>query len=790
MKTNLVTLGAAQKSFGTRVAIGKWLVSAVIALLVLPSTGLVNGQGLLYTVTSTGDGGLVGSDAFCDDGTGHCTLRAAIEASNSHPGVDGIDFDIPTTDPGFDPATGVWTIILTKILPDISADVGITGPGANLLFVRPNTGFFFPIFNLTTTGTVTVTDLTLSNGLVGINNNNAATVNVINCTLRDNSTAAGFGGGIHNNSTGPVNVINSTLIGNSASSGGGIYNQDGTVTFTNSTLSSNSAISGFGGAIDNPSTGTVNVINSTLDRNTAIGGDGGGIFNRGTVTFTDSTLNANFAGTGSLDTRSGGGIFNQGGTVTILNSTLSANGAGDGSDAVGTGGGIHNDGGTVTFTNSTLSLSRPSGIFNAGTLNVSNSTISQCFTRNHGGGVRNEGTAQMKSSIIALNTSSPDPLIDPSPDDVSGPFTSAGFNLIGNEDGSTGFSAPTDQTGTTVSPLDPKLDPAGLQDNGGPTLTIALLFGSPAIDKGSGEVQPGLFLLTDQRGSGFPRTFDDPEIANTTGGDGTDIGAFEIQTAAPPPVTFGNISTRLRVETGDNVLIGGIIITGTQAKKVMVRAIGPSLPLADVLPDPILELHDGTGAVISSNDNWMDAPNKQEIIDSGIAPTNDFESAILMSLDPGLYTAIVRGVNDTTGIALVEAYDLDLSADAILANISTRGLVQTGDDVMIGGIIILGTDAQEVLLRAIGPSLSDLGVPDALADPILELHDKDGLIIATNDDWRSDQEAEIVATTIPPTDDAESAILMTLTPDAYTAIVRGKDNTTGVALVEAYQLDN
>jgi uncharacterized delta-60 repeat protein len=259
--------------------------------------------------------------------------------------------------------------------------------------------------------------------------------------------------------------------------------------------------------------------------------------------------------------------------------------------------------------------------------------------------------------------------------------------------------------------------------------------------------------------------------------------------AEPPPTpsTFGNISTRLRVETGDNVLIGGFIITGSQAKKVMVRAIGPSLPLAGLLADPTLELHDGMGTLITSNDNWMDAPNKQEIIDSTIQPTNDFESAILTTLDPGLYTAIVRGVNSTTGIALVEAYDLDLSADSVLANISTRGLVQTGDDVMIGGIIILGTDSQEVLLRAIGPSLPVTG---ALADPTLELHDKDGVIIASNDNWRSDQEADITATTIPPTNDAESAILATLTPDAYTAIVRGKDNTTGVALVEAYRLDN
>jgi uncharacterized delta-60 repeat protein len=269
---------------------------------------------------------------------------------------------------------------------------------------------------------------------------------------------------------------------------------------------------------------------------------------------------------------------------------------------------------------------------------------------------------------------------------------------------------------------------------------------------------------------------------------GTSAGSFGvIRLLGGPPTTFANISTRLRVETGDNVLIGGFIITGSQAKKVMVRAIGPSLPLADVLANPVLELHDGAGTLIASNDNWMDALNKQEIIDSALAPSNDFESAILTTLDPGLYTAIVRGVNDTTGIALVEAYDLDLGADSILANISTRGLVQTDDNVLIGGIIILGTDAQEVLLRAIGPSLPLTG---ALADPTLELHDKNGVIIASNDNWRSDQEADIIATAIAPTNDAESAILATLTPDAYTAIVRGKDNTTGVALVEAYQLDN
>jgi hypothetical protein len=681
----------------------KWLILAAIALMMLPLTKPVNAAegGLLYTVTSTGDGGLVGTNTICDDGTGHCTLRAAIEASNSHPGIDGIDFAIPTSDPGFDPGTGAWTINLTKALPDVSADVGITGPGAEVLIVRRDTGGDYRIFNVTVIGTVTFSGLTISNGFApvalkggGINNSSTGIVNVINCTISDNHAPVfSFGAGIAN-FTGTLNVTNCTVSGNSSfASGGGIFNDGGGVNVTNSTLSGNSA-----------------------------SGDGGGIDN-----------------------------FIAGGIVNVTNCTLSGN----------------------------------SAVFN-------------------GGGIDNEADAAMtvKSSVIALNTAA-----TAGPDiNNGGNILSQGFNLIGENDGAEASfpagnpNANNDIVGTSALPVDPKLDSNGLQDNGGPTQTIALLVGSPALDKGTSNG-----LTTDQRGTGFARIFDDPAIANAVGGDGTDVGAFEVQAPLPTPTpspspspspspfptpiptTLGNISTRLRVETGDNVLIGGFIITGTQSKKVIVRAIGPSLPLIGVLADPILELHDLAGTLIASNDNWMDAPNRQEIIDSTIPPPNDFESAILMSLDPGLYTAIVRGVNDTTGVALVEAYDLGLGVDSILANISTRGLVQTGDNVMIGGIIILGTDAQDVLLRAIGPSLPLTG---ALADPTLELHDKDGVIIATNDDWRTDQEVDIMATGIPPTDDAESAILMTLTPDAYTAIVRGKDNTTGVALVEAYQLDN
>jgi hypothetical protein len=245
------------------------------------------------------------------------------------------------------------------------------------------------------------------------------------------------------------------------------------------------------------------------------------------------------------------------------------------------------------------------------------------------------------------------------------------------------------------------------------------------------------------------------------------------------------------VETGDNVLIGGFIVTGTQPKKVIVRAIGASLningvPVPGRLENPTLELHGPGGALIASNDDWR-STQEAEIIASTVPPTNDLESAIVATLPANStgYTAIVRGVNNTTGIALVEAYDLDNAVDSKLANISTRGLVQTGDNVLISGFIVLGSDAQDVLVRAIGPSLPVAG---KLADPTLDLYDSNGLLLASNDNWRDTQEAEIIATGIPPADDAESAIVETLAPAAYTAIVRSKNETTGVALGEVYSL--
>ena len=257
------------------------------------------------------------------------------------------------------------------------------------------------------------------------------------------------------------------------------------------------------------------------------------------------------------------------------------------------------------------------------------------------------------------------------------------------------------------------------------------------------------------------------------------------------PAQALNISTRVEALTGDQVPIGGFIITGTDPKRVILRAIGPSLASTGVsnpLADPVMELHASDGSLITSNDNWRDS-DEANIEATGLAPTNDLESAIVTTLDPGSYTAVVSGKNGGTGVSLVEAYDLDQAADSELGNISTRGFVGVSEDVMIGGFILGGGGAETtVVARGIGPSLTDFGVTDALPDPTLELHDSNGALIQSNDNWKDEQQTEIEATGLQPTNDLESAVLATLAPGAYTAIVAGSGGVTGVALVEVYRL--
>jgi plastocyanin len=261
-------------------------------------------------------------------------------------------------------------------------------------------------------------------------------------------------------------------------------------------------------------------------------------------------------------------------------------------------------------------------------------------------------------------------------------------------------------------------------------------------------------------------------------------------TVAAASSKLSNISTRALVQTGGNVLISGFIISGSGNKSIVVRALGPTLTgfgIANALPNPVLQLNNGAGAVIASNDNWGNAANAQSI-PANLRPPNSLESAILTSLAPGKYTAVVSGVNGTTGVALAEVYDLDTTTGAILSNISTRGFVDTGSQVMIGGFIIQGSATQKVLVRVLGPTLTGFGVTGALANPMLELRDVNGNLIDSNDNWKSTNQAAIMATGLQPPNDLESAILRTLNAGNYTAIVRGVNSTTGVALLEVYAL--
>ena len=257
----------------------------------------------------------------------------------------------------------------------------------------------------------------------------------------------------------------------------------------------------------------------------------------------------------------------------------------------------------------------------------------------------------------------------------------------------------------------------------------------------------------------------------------------------PPRGNSVNISTRLNVQTGENVLIGGFIITGSAAKKVLIRGIGPSLAnlgITGALQDPTIELRNSAGGFVNGNNNWRSL-QESAIAATGAAPTDDRESALLLTLAPGSWTVIMRGASNTSGIGVLEVYDLDQAADARLANISTRGFVDTGNNVMIGGFIV-GANGSRVIVRAIGPSLTQAGIAGALPDTKLSLRNGNGTEIAANDDWYETQAAEVQATGVQPTNSFESAIVATLPNGNYTAIVSGYNGGTGVALVEVYNL--
>jgi len=316
--------------------------------------------------------------------------------------------------------------------------------------------------------------------------------------------------------------------------------------------------------------------------------------------------------------------------------------------------------------------------------------------------------------------------------------------------------------------------------------------------------------------------------------DGRGVGMI-VNDDGPPPQMLGNISTRTGVLTGDNIMIGGFIIDGSVPKRVLIRSRGPSMAGAPffvpgTLANPMVQLFSGP-TLIAQNDNWQDAPKcpgfvcegAAEILNTGLDPCTPnpgqssspancaLEAALLITLPPGPYTAIVSGPGGSTGLALVEVFEADASVVSDLSNISTRGFVQSGDGVMIGGLIIEGSSPATVLIRARGPSMSGAPflIPSTLANPFLQVFSGQDLI-AQNDNWQDGPScngfvcgtaAQVAATGLdpcqpnpgqtvsPPSCTLESAILITLPPGGYTAIVSGVGGGTGVGLVEAFEMD-
>jgi hypothetical protein len=742
----------------------RWLLGYAAIMI----TGL-GASAATITVNSTSDS--LGGLTPCESRLGTCTLRGAITRANSIAGDDTIRFSVGAGDQGCD-GDGNCLITLSSALPNVTGNLSIEGPSAGkLLSIARNNAAGTPDFRILTIkpglkieiGHVTISNGRSNNGGGGIFNEGSH-LTVRNCFLSGNVST--YGGAIWNASgangeQAQLTLLNSTLILNIAQQfnqvdqveGGGILNSSGSgaaiLTVTNCVFNGNSGGSA-GGAISNATFGptapaSIDITDCTFRNNHA--DNGGAIVNRGTAGQAEvnaSVKNSTFSGN-NASADHGGAFDNIGSVVALVNCTLSGNTAFQ-------GGGVSNRfASTLFLTNCTFSA------------NISSDNSAGLSVRNV------DASVHVTNTIFDRTINFPNIF-----NDVSGrqTFHSLGHNIVDDAAGGspigTGpgglFNASGDQRNT-----DAALSP--LANNGGPTETHAFTGKGPADNAGDDLRAPAL----DQRG--FVRS------------GVSDVGAYELGGLARP--ILANISTRLRVETGDNALIAGFIVTGTQDKKVIVRGIGTSLPFSDKLANPTLELRDSANGVLSSNDDWVNSANKQAIIDSTIPPANDLESAILSTLraESSSYTAVLRGASNGTGIGVVEVYDLDTSVNSRLANISTRGLVGTDDNVLIAGTILLGQPAQKVIVRAIGPSLPITG---ALANPTLELRDGNGALVRGNDDWRiGGQESDILATTIPPSNDLESAVVESLPANGanYTAIVRGSGNTTGLAVVEIYRLE-
>jgi hypothetical protein len=757
-------------------------LSRFLALGRLLFCAAIMGVQSVYAITLT-------VTSAADNGPG--TLRDTIAAANDG---DTIQFAVPSGQ----------TITLHSGELLIDKNITISGPGPSVLAVsRVNGPYTLRIFHILPGHAVVIEGLTISGGFTPESGgglfNEQASLTLNDCAVLSNSSYGSRGGGIYSSGASATLTIRNSRVSNNANygsgdfeddgKGGGIYSE-GTLTITDSIVSGNRV------RVEPP---------QNL-------GKAGGIFSTGALEITNSTISNN--GSGHV----GGGVFSDNAPLTITNTTISDN------TTFGFGGGIFC--GSATIINCTISGNSAiyfpnngdgGGIYSPfGTLTITNTTISGNSAYRYGGGINVVSTTlQIANTILKTGKRGANIVSDP-----SGKVTSQGYNLSSDDAG--GFLTATgDQINT-----DPLLGP--LENNGGPTFTHGLLTGSPALDAGDPNFTPP--PLSDQRGPLYGRVFNGR----------IDIGSLEVQPAPPTPTPTPtptvtpstptptptvtpatptptptltpatptptaspspsaaqalNISTRLRVETGNNVLIGGFIITGNAPKNVAVRGIGPSLAalgVSDALADPTLELRAANGTLLVQNDNWQDdAASAAQLTALGLALQNPNESGLVATLNPGAsYTAILAGKNGGTGVGLVEVYDTNQAADSQLANISTRGFVQTGSNVMIGGFILGGGNNTQVALRGIGPSLSQFGLSPVLADPTLELHDGNGALLISNDDWQTDpaSAAQLSAHGLALQDSKESGIFASLPPGAFTAILAGKNGGTGIGLVEIYNV--
>jgi hypothetical protein len=754
----MIPLGPGTTSYGAPRLIALRLIGLAAFFFV------VTVKAATFTVTNTND-------------SGPGSLRQAFLDANNAAGEDTVVFDLPagsdrviqlTTD-------GIWASSTITLLNDRPGDVPVIVEGqwsqGHLLFsCFNNSGGRLLLSGVTVRG---APDSGLSNS--------GGSMTIRNCTISGNKGY--FGGGV-SVASGQVLLLNCLITKNQADMGGGVFNDSGKVTIQNCVISDNTAVTS-GGGIQNWPFGAVGLVDCTVSGNSI---------------------------TGTTDSRGGAGINNIGISVGLENCTLSNNRSlSHGAGAIFTTGAltanactfVNNQGvsaaaiydyGSTTrqsfLTNCTFSGNTGGAAGDPGLVVVANFQylnpgnaklwINNCtFSDNPGVALAAAGGSNTKvdiaNTIFKRGGTSPNVVVS---NDLFGGtntiFTSRGHNL---SDDAAGGDASFGPGGRLNAPGDirntnPQLGP--LTDNGGATMTYAPVPGSPAIDAGDNSTA----TPRDQRG--------------LVRFGSRDIGSVELNGTSSKE-RLANISTRARCLTNDNVLIAGFIITGQENKKVILRAIGPSLAGSTHLTNPTLQLYDGAGQPIGFNDDWRDSPDQQEIIASSLAPTDNRESAILTSLAPGAYTAVVRGAGTATGIAVVEAYDLDPSADSRLANISTRGRIETDVNLMIAGFIVVGPDNQNLVVRALGPSLP---LANKLANPSLGVFDSNGTRLAYSYDWYNSNdpladggqgEGKIMVTGLGPSNSLECVVAITLTAGQYTAIV-SSDESIGIGLVEVYAL--